>query len=67
MQELERPVRLPGAVAAPAPTVPARRALAGHPGVPEAVVRRRSTAGLWPGQTDAQEIGVTCVSQSLPA
>lgn len=35
------------------------RRLARHLGVPEEVVERPPTAGLWPGQTDEGEIGLT--------
>lgn len=34
------------------------RALARHLGVPEAIVERPPTAGLWPGQTDEGELGL---------
>ena len=35
------------------------RRLARHVGVPREVVERPPTAGLWPGQTDEAEIGLT--------
>jgi len=35
------------------------RALARHLGVPEAVVERPPSAGLWAGQTDESELGIT--------
>jgi len=35
------------------------RALARHLGVPEPVIAKPPTAGLWPGQTDEGEMGVT--------
>lgn len=35
------------------------RALARHLGVPEAIITRTPTAGLWTGQTDEGEMGVT--------
>lgn len=35
------------------------RALAAHLGVPPAIVERVPTAGLWPGQTDEGEMGLT--------
>lgn len=35
------------------------RALARHLGVPPAIVDRTPTAGLWPGQTDEDEMGLT--------
>jgi NAD+ synthase len=34
-------------------------ALAGYLGVPEAVLKRAPTAGLWAGQTDEAEMGLT--------
>jgi NAD+ synthase len=36
------------------------RILARELGVPERVIDRAPTAGLWPGQTDEGEIGLTC-------
>lgn len=35
------------------------RALARHLGVPTSVIERTPSAGLWPGQTDEDEIGLT--------
>lgn len=35
------------------------RALARHLGVPETIVKKAPTAGLWPGQSDEREIGLT--------
>lgn len=34
------------------------RAMARHLGVPEAIVRKTPSAGLWPGQTDEGELGI---------
>lgn len=33
--------------------------LAGHLGVPEHIINKAPTAGLWPGQTDEEELGMT--------
>lgn len=35
------------------------RQLALHLGVPEKIIRKSPTAGLWPGQTDEKELGMT--------
>jgi NAD+ synthase len=35
------------------------RALARHLGIPESIIRKAPTAGLWSGQTDEREIGLT--------
>jgi NAD+ synthase len=35
------------------------RQLARHLGVPESIVKKAPTAGLWPGQTDEREIGLS--------
>ncbi len=35
------------------------RAMARHLGLPEAIVEKVPTAGLWPGQTDEGELGIT--------
>jgi NAD+ synthase len=35
------------------------RELAAHLGIPAKILRKRPTAGLWPGQTDEGEIGLT--------
>ncbi|MGQ0797717.1 MAG: NAD+ synthase [Methanobacteriota archaeon] len=35
------------------------RAMARHLGVPEAILGKRPTAGLWAGQTDESELGIT--------
>ncbi|MFB0557801.1 MAG: NAD+ synthase [Candidatus Bathyarchaeia archaeon] len=35
------------------------RQLARHLGIPEKIVKKTPTAGLWPGQTDEGELGVT--------
>jgi NAD+ synthase len=35
------------------------RALAAHLGVPQDIIERTPTAGLWPGQTDEGEMGLT--------
>ncbi|MDR7522654.1 MAG: NAD(+) synthase [Armatimonadota bacterium] len=35
------------------------RALAAHLGVPRAVIERAPSAGLWPGQTDEDDLGLT--------
>jgi NAD+ synthase len=33
--------------------------LAEHLGVPDRIIRKTPTAGLWPGQTDEEEMGIT--------
>ncbi len=35
------------------------RSLAGQLGVPERIIEKKPTAGLWPGQTDEAEMGIT--------
>ncbi len=35
------------------------RGLARHMGIPEKIIEKVPTAGLWPGQTDERELGVT--------
>ena len=35
------------------------RQLASHLGVPEEIIKKAPTAGLWPGQTDEDELGMT--------
>jgi len=35
------------------------RELAAHLGVPDSILKKRPSAGLWPGQTDEGEIGLT--------
>ncbi|MCL4340596.1 MAG: NAD+ synthase [Candidatus Thermoplasmatota archaeon] len=35
------------------------RELAGYLGVPESIIRKKPTAGLWAGQTDEEELGMT--------
>lgn len=35
------------------------RQLAGHLGVPEKIIKKTPTAGLWTGQTDEKELGLT--------